>query len=270
MARLLGDARIRGDVADHLARRGSVFAASTHAFSGCRSWGVAIDGRRWFVKASIEPRAVRSLWQAIALHGCVSHRCIVPLVEHAETDDGLALVYPWIDGEVLESGGGRERRLDPTGPHARFRALPVAEIVAALDDVFAAHVVVAAAGFVAVDLYDGAFIYDFEGRRMYLCDLDEYRPGPFVVEEERLKGSKRFMAAEELTRGATIDERTTVFDLGRTAAVLLDEGDADGRFRGTNAMAEVIAKATQPDPTDRHATVEAFVSAWTAAASAVG
>jgi serine/threonine-protein kinase len=75
-------------------------------------------------------------------------------------------------------------------------------------------------------------------------------------------GSTRFMAPEELTQGAVIDERTTVFDLGRTAAVLLDEGDAEGRFRGTEAMAAVVAKATRVERAERHASVEAFVAEW--------
>ncbi len=255
--------RVVGDVAEHLARVGSVFAAFLLQDSGCRAWGGAIDGQRWFVKASMEARAVPSLRRAIELHAKVSHPTIIPLREWVETDDGLALVYPWVDGEVLYGApGGRATRLDPSGAHARFRALPVSEIVAALDAIFAAHVELARAGFVAVDLYDGCFVYDFAARRMWLCDLDEYRPGPFVVEEDRLPGSTRFMAPEELTRGATIDERTTVFALGRTALVLLDEGDAERRFRGTPAMAAVLATATHPDPTQRHASVVEFVTAW--------
>ena len=37
-------------------------------------------------------------------------------------------------------------------------------------------------------------------------------------------GSSRFMAPEEFERGALIDERTNVFTMGRTAAVLLADG----------------------------------------------
>ena len=71
----------------------------------------------------------------------------------------------------------------------------------------------AAAGFVSVDLYDGCFLYDFDRHEMRLIDLDEYRPAPFVVDAERLPGSRRYMAPEEFQRGVTIDERTMAFHL---------------------------------------------------------
>ena len=78
-----------------------------------------------------------------------------------------------------------QRRHDPTHPHVRFRSLPVERILAALDTVFDAHLLLAEHGFVASDLYDGCIIYDFQTSRTYLCDLDEYRPGPFVLDMDR-------------------------------------------------------------------------------------
>lgn len=118
---------------------------------------------------------------------------------------------PWRDGEILYDRTAR----------ARFHALPVARAHHALDRVLDAHLAVEAAGQVAVDLYDGAFLYDFAAHELHLIDLDEYRPGPFVLTEDRLPGSTRFMAPEEWRRGATIDHRTTVHVLGRTARLLL-------------------------------------------------
>jgi len=185
------------------------------------------------------------------------------------TPRGPVLVYPWVDGEVLNpavDGGAGSRRLDgvgrraPGSAHERFRALPLADVVAAFDSILGAHVAVTDAGFVAVDLYDGCFVYDFAAQHMWLCDLDEYRPGPFVLDADRLPGSTRFIAPEEFVRGAVIDERTTVFDLGRTAAVLMDTGaDAppviDRSFRGTAAMAAVLERATSDAPEARHASV---------------
>ena len=109
-------------------------------------------------------------------------------------------------------------------------------MVAAIDAVIDAHLAVVAAGFVAVDLYDGCFLYDPASTTMRLIDLDEYRPGPFVVDVERLPGSGRYMAPEERTRGATIDERTTVFNLGRSIEQLLDHADG---WRGTPAQRAV-------------------------------
>ena len=124
---------------------------------------------------------------------------------------------------------------------------PVDEIVQALDTVFDAHVAVASAGFVAVDFYDGAIIYDFENQQVHLCDLDAYRPGPYMLDRERQYGSTRFMAPEEFEKGATIDERTTVFTLGRAAFVFLSQGQRGETdvhlWRGARALYDVVRAA---------------------------
>jgi hypothetical protein len=111
-------------------------------------------------------------------------------------------------------------RDDPRSAFARFRRLPVSEILTAFGTVLDAHRAVAEQGVVAVDFYDGCLIYDFSQRQMRLCDLDSYRPGPYILDQDRQYGSTRFLAPEEFLRGALIDERTTVFTLGRTAFVL--------------------------------------------------
>ncbi len=179
-----------------------------------------------------------------------------------ETPTGLVLVYPWVDGEVLYAGHGRAARQDPASAHARFRALPLEQVLDALDRVLDAQVSCASAGFVAGDLYDGTFLYDFAARWMWLIDLDEYRLGPFTVEVDRLPGSDRFMAPEEWEGGATIDERTTVFNLGRAAMVLLDEREVGEAFRGTPVMADVLEHATQADPARRIRTVMELTTRW--------
>ncbi|MFE5770467.1 hypothetical protein ACFQ7O_19125 [Streptomyces sp. NPDC056485] len=149
---------------------------------------------------------------------------------------------------------------------ARFRRLPLPEVHSALNTVLDAHLAVEAAGLVAVDLYDGCMLYDFDGRRMTLCDLDEYRPGPFTPEADRLPGSSRYMAPEEFVRGSVIDVRTTVFNLGRALRLLLDAGDAEDQWRGTRSRLAVIQEATTPDPTGRFPTVRSLAEAWRTAA----
>jgi serine/threonine-protein kinase len=86
-----------------------------------------------------------------------------------------------------------------------------------------------------------------------------------VLDDDRLPGSSRFMAPEESRRGALIGERTTVHALGRTALVLLDEGDLTGRFRGPPGARAVAERASSAEPQDRYPTVAALVAAWRAA-----
>lgn len=225
--------------------------------SGCISYGVESVGHRWFIKRAIEVSAWPSLQRAAVLHEAVSHPHIVKPVEIIREGGRVrALVYPWIDGSVLNHAiveGSDRSGLE------RFRQLPVAEVEAALSAILDAHLAIVGAGFVAVDLYDGCLLYDFDRSKMWLIDLDEYRPGPFTMEAKRLPGSKRYMAPEEWARGSTIDERTTVFTLGRALHHLLD---SEHGWRGRERQLKVIDRATALDPAERYADVVSLVNAW--------
>ncbi|MEU0072501.1 serine/threonine protein kinase [Streptomyces sp. NPDC006332] len=251
----------------HLRDVGEVFRAFRTQDSGCVSYGVQLpDGTRCFVKEATTDAAHRSLDRAWTFHRSVRHPAIVPQLHRITLRNGrTATVMPWREGESLytPSGSGRSR---PDSPRSRFRALPIPRVLAALDRVLDAHLAVEAAGQVAVDLYDGSFLYDFQAAELHLIDLDEYRPGPFVLTADRLPGSSRFMAPEESRRGAVIDPRTTVYVLGRAARILLDADDDEGAFRGAAAQAAVVERATRPDPGERFQSVRELVTAWRAAA----
>lgn len=179
------------DLRAYLDTTGSVFAVFDQQDSGCVSYGVSTRSGRWFVKTAAEPSAVASIERAVALHEAIQHPVIVPLHHRFTAMGRPVLVHPWRDGEVLyhpttaRAGG----RTDPTSAMARFRASPVPVVETALDQILDAHVAVGLAGFVASDLYDGCFIYDFAAGKMSLVDLDEYRPGSL----------RRARAAERLT-----------------------------------------------------------------------
>ncbi|RKU07061.1 hypothetical protein C6502_17440 [Candidatus Poribacteria bacterium] len=79
----------------------------------------------------------------------------------------------------------------------------------------------------------------------------------------RMFGSSRFMAPEELEWGARIDERTTVFTMGRTAAVLLSDGTLERRpFRGSDALYDVVRHACHDDREKRYGSMATFFAAW--------
>jgi serine/threonine-protein kinase len=250
------------------------FAVFDQQDSGCISYGVERDGRKLFVKTAVTAGGRQSLLRAIRFHRAVRHPAIVHPLDVADARDVTptssyvtypsqtypSLTYPWCAGEVLNhatrSGSDRSAL-------ARFQRLDVDLVRAAIDTILAAHRAVTAAGFVSVDLYDGCFLYDFDGEEMRLIDLDEYRPGPFSVDADRLPGSRRYMAPEEFQRGSTIDERTTVFHLGRTISELLD-GERGSRCSA--AQQRVVQAATMDAPRARFTTVDALVDAWHAAA----
>jgi serine/threonine protein kinase len=267
---LLGASEVP-DVERSLRCVGEVFRAFRDQDSGCVSYGVLLpDGERWFVKEATTRAAGRSLERAWAFHRAVRHPVIVPQLHRFAVRDGrTAVVMPWHAGEVLYHSTlrGHGGRAHPDSPLARFRALPLDRVCRAVDRVLDAHLAVEAAGHVAVDLYDGTFLYDFEGDELHLIDLDEYRPGPFVLEHDRLPGSRRYMAPEEWRRGALIDIRTTVYVLGRAVRLLLDAGDDESAWRGTAAQLAVVERATRADPGERFGNVGELAAAWRAVTS---
>jgi serine/threonine protein kinase len=261
--------QIQVAVEAYLRQIGEVFHTFRDQDSGCVSYGVLAQGRRWFVKHADDPRGIASLRRAYHLHSTVQHEALPRLHNTFETPGGLALVSDWAPGELLYDYTrfrGKAGRQDPASAHSRFRALPTTQVLDALDTVYDVHLLLAEHGFIAVDFYDGCILYDFDRARTYLVDLDEYRPGPFTLDMDRLPGSRRFMAPEEWQRGARIDQVTNVFTLGRTAIVLLGAGDASLEgWRGTETMKKVVERATSADRAVRHQSVREFAEDWWAA-----
>ena len=232
--------------------------------SGNISYGVEAAGRRFFVKtpgdlgfstdwADHGGRA-DLLRNAVAVARSLTHRALPALHHIVEAPDGPLLVYDWVEGLLLRVPA--EERTRPGSSFQRFLRLPREKILGVLDVIYDVHRLLAERGWIACDFYDGCVIYDFESRAVHLVDLDNYHPGAFVNEMGRMFGSTRFMAPEEFTRGARIDERTTVFTMGRAAAVLLDRaGIPDG-------VGEVVERACREEPEERFPTVAAFHEAW--------
>jgi serine/threonine protein kinase, bacterial len=66
------------------------------------------------------------------------------------------------------------------------------------------------------------------------------------------------MAPEESAQGATVDERSTVFTLGRGPR---GEQDRD-LWRAGDALFQVATTAARPDPADRYQSVAELTGAW--------
>ncbi|WP_210648725.1 hypothetical protein [Nocardioides sp. SYSU D00065] len=187
----------------------------------------------------------------------VTHPALVPVERVLAASDGLVIVSPWFDGDLLRSPA--DRRDQPDEPGNRFARLPVAEVEVALDQVIDLHVRLEAAGWIAGDLYDGSLMYDFAHRTIKVIDVESYHRGPYVNAIGRLPGSTRFMAPEEFVRGDRIDARTTVFTLGRMLQTFLV------RAHPGHPAAAVAEHATQSHPDDRPSSLARFQEQWRAA-----
>ncbi|TCC49906.1 serine/threonine protein kinase [Kribbella capetownensis] len=238
---------------DHLGTIFARFGADTQD-SGNVSYGVQTGAARYFVKTAGDPAntdpylgfggRVALLRNAVALAESVVHPALPTLHAVIESPGGPLLVYDWRDGELL---GIR------SAAHERFRALPVDEILTALDTLYDLHADLDAADWVEGDFYDSAMLYDFPTRRLTVMDLDTYRRGPHRNHMGRMFGSTRFMAPEQLSLDAPIDTRTTAYVMARTALVFLSDPPP--------AQYAVLQEAT----TTRFPSYAAFHAAWLSA-----
>ncbi len=241
----------------------AVFGEQTQD-SGNVSYGVEVGPDRYFVKTAGRPDNPRPflthsdrvalLGNAVRLAGAIDHPALPALHRVIASPVGPMLVYQWVEGILVRS------------VRDRFWNLPTREIVSVLDTVYQLHDQLARSGWIAADFYDGCLIYDFERCEVAVIDLDHYCETAFTNEMGRMFGSTRFMATEEFEYGATIDQRTTVFTLGRTAAVFLSDGSLNrAAFRGSDLQHEVLLRACRDDRSERFGTVAEFYSAWLAA-----
>jgi serine/threonine-protein kinase len=273
---LLDVQRVDHPPAEYLAGIGHVLTVFDERSqdSGNVSYGVLVAGQRFFVKTAGQPDDTRPflshaqrvdlLRNGVRVWQSCRHPAMPRVYDLIETPAGPMVVCEWAEGELLRCPA--DRRGDPTSSFQRFLRLPVERILRVLDVVYDLHDVLAALGWIAVDFYDGCILCDFARDQVRIMDLDHYHQGPFTNEMGRMFGSSRFMAPEEFQRGARIDQRTNVFTMGRTAAVLLGDGTLDRKpFRASDALYEVVRRACEPKPNLRFPSLAAFHHAWSAA-----
>jgi serine/threonine protein kinase, bacterial len=265
---------------EFLTRRGQVFRTFDRSQdSGNVSYGVQIGDERFFVKTAGGPdtpteaakgpllelhERVALLRNAVDLATSIRHPALAGYLHTIESPIGPMLFYRWAEGDLV--GVPRDRRDDPDSAYRRFANLPAVELLTAFDQLIGLHHALGGAGWVAQDLYDGCLIYDFAARRLTVVDLDTYSRGPVINTMGRMFGASRFMSPEEFTLGAVVDERTTVFTLGRLVwhfgTHLSERAD---EFAGTRELRDVVSRACDPDRDRRPATIADFTEQWQSA-----
>ena len=244
--------------------------------SGNVSWVVKTDDGHFFVKTAGTPGPppagvpvpyldhagrVGLLRNAVDLARSCSHPCLARLRNVVETPYGPALVYDYARGDLVHRTA--DRQTEPDSAYQRFAHLGARQLLSHLDSIIDLHHHLAESGWVACDLYDGCLLVDFDTARVTVIDLDSYRRGPFLNTMGVMFGSSRFMAPEEFQLGARIDQRTTVYTLGRLvwhfATRLTERAD---QFCGSAAARAVVQQAVDPERGNRFDTVDLFASAW--------
>lgn len=262
---------------DWLRKFGKVFCVFDQQDSGNICFGVNHNGKKLFVKyAGARPLdfsgnpkdAVTRLRDAIPLYKELEHPHLIKLVQHFSVEQGYAAVFEWFEGECLHSHwsfAGAAKYSHPDSPFYRFKQLPVAKRLRALDVIISFFEHIESKGYVAVDFYDGSILYDFANDETKICDIDFYRKKPtFNDLGEQFWGAARSKAPEEFILGAPIDSKTNVFTLGAIAFGLLG-GETDHSYSKWDAGQElynIALRAVNPDRELRYESVAELKRVW--------
>lgn len=249
---------------DFLSGMGRVFRVFDEQDSGNLCFGLRREDGPVFIKyAGAQPlrydgermSAIQQLQRAIRVYRELAHPALTPLKETIVCPQGLAAVFEWTDGMCM---GKQYPDRD------RFLALPETAKLQIFADVLTFHAEVIRRGYVPVDFYDGALLYEPEAGRTRICDVDNYERVPYANPVGRMYGSTRFMAPEEFIKGEPIDERTAVYGAGALAFELFVPGGArePAAWPLSPAAWLVASQATQQDPERRYQTLEEMRAAW--------
>ena len=243
---------------------GEPFIVFDQQDSGNLCFGVQRDGKKLFLKTAgaatlrglVTPvQAIERIKSTVTIYEDLDHPKLTKLLSHKTINGGYLLVFEWFDGKCMG------RMYDS---HARFLSLPVADKLAIYQDVILFHKHVNEKGYIAIDFYDGAIMYNFDTRQTMFCDIEFYRKKPVINDMGRMWGSTGYMSPEEFELGAKIDERSNVFCMGATAFNLFG-GKMDRSFEkwtASESLFKVATKAISTDKEERYQSIGEYIEAW--------
>ena len=253
---------------------GEPFTVFDQQDSGNLCFGVETKGHKLFLKYAGAKTmdfkgdtldAINRLKSAIQSYIDLKHQVLTEYKDSFETPNGFAAIFEWFDGENMHPHWiyrPPAKYENPNSPFYKFKRLPLKTRLDALDKIYSFHVHVEQKGYQAVDFYDGSLLYNFERNVLRICDIDFYAKKPYI--NKMCWGSKRFNAPEEYIKGATLDERTNVYNMGATAFSLIG-GELDRSFtmwEGNEVLFRVAQISTKENRNDRFSSVAEFYEEW--------
>lgn len=263
---------------------GTVFSVIDETGSGCISFGVKKNSKKYFFKIAgaktvnaeiSEEESIKLLKEAAVKYKDVKHENLIKLVDAFEYKEFYVVIYEYAEGECLFDHWNFDRyeKTKEITPMIRFKSLPVEKRLKVADKLFSFFESFIDAGYVAVDFYDSSIIYDFENDEVTFCDIDLFRKMPTKNDlGTGYFGTKRLKAPEENELGAVIDEQTSLFTLG---AIIFDMFSNTSNtkerynkgcfipnkideFELNNSVYNVLLKATAYNRIDRYKTIKEF------------
>lgn len=264
---------------------GIVFSVIDETGSGCISFGVQKDNKKYFIKIAgaktveaeiSEQDSIDLLKDAVEKYKNIHHQKLIKYVDSFDINEFFAVIFEYADGECLFDHWNFEKyKNDSTliTPIQKFKKLEISKRLDVVYKLFSFLETFINAGYVAVDFYDSSIIYNFEKDEATFCDIDLFRKLPTKNDLGKdYYGTKRLKAPEENELGATIDELTNEFTLG---AIIFDifsnVSNNDKRyeigmfipndleeFELNTKTYNVLLKATNYDRNNRYTSINEF------------
>lgn len=256
---------------------GKVFCVFDQQDSGNICFGVQRDNEKVFIKyagaktveydGDIE-KAISELMRVSEIYKNLSCDQLIKFKDEFITEDGYAVVFEWIEGNNLHEHWTFNKYPKYThekSAYYKYKNLDFSKKLKSIDTIFRFLCNVEDKGYVAIDLYDGSIMYDFNKDITKICDIDFFRKKPAVNNIGKgFWGSDRFKSPEEYELNAIIDERTNVFNLGALIFGILGS-DTDYSFEkweGTKKLYDLVSIATSLDRDKRFKSVRDFYNEW--------
>ena len=264
---------------------GIVFSVIDETGSGCISFGVQKDNKKYFIKIAgaktveaeiSEQDSIDLLKDAVEKYKNIHHQNLIKYIDSFDINEFFAVIFEYADGECLFDHWNFEKyKNDSTliTPIQKFKKLEISKRLDVVYKLFSFFETFINAGYVAVDFYDSSIIYNFEKDEATFCDIDLFRKLPTKNDLGKdYYGTKRLKAPEENELGATIDELTNEFTLG---AIIFDifsnVSNNDKRyeigmfipndleeFELNTKTYNVLLKATNYDRNNRYTSINEF------------
>ena len=205
---------------------GKVFHVIDETGSGCISFGIENNDKRYFFKIAgaktvgaevSQEESIRLLKDAVIKYKDIDHPCLIKYVDSFDYNEFFVVIYEYANGECLFDHWNFDRYkiTKEITPLMKFKGLPIHKRLAVADKLFSFFETFISSGYIAVDFYDSSIMYDFTNDQVTFCDIDLFKKAPVVNElGEDYFGTKRLKAPEENMLGADIDELTNEFTLG--------------------------------------------------------
>ena len=264
---------------------GTVFSVIDETGSGCISFGVEKDNKKYFFKIAgaktVEAEvsceeSIRLLKEAVQKYKDIKDDNLIKYIDSFMKNDCFVVIYEYAEGECLFDHWNfdkyREENIIDT-PSYRFKKLSLEKRLNVIEKLFIFFENIVDSNYVAVDFYDSSIIYDFENDNVTFCDIDLFRKIPTKNDLGKdYYGTKRLKAPEENELCAIIDEKTNEFTLGAIIFDMLSDvknnndryklgmfiPNSINDFELSDDTYNVLLKATNYDREERYNTIKEF------------